>query len=149
DRQYLIYGICVTSIGGGIVIASLNLRYPMLYNWWQNSSLLAFAPYWWIGAAVVVPGIRDALKTWGVALLLAFVCLTFLSHLETTAIIAEIRKPILAALIALLIVVLDEARLGRNPLSALGRSSYSLYAIHAPLSIFLLISGFPWWLTIL
>jgi peptidoglycan/LPS O-acetylase OafA/YrhL len=144
-NDYLVYAGCIASVAAGVVIAALNLRYPLLYNWWQNSSLLAFLPYWWIGAAIIVPAIRTTLKRWWPALLLAWTILTAGSYLESTGVIAEVRKLVFAGLIAVLIDVIDRLEVTANPLSHIGRAGYSIYAIHAPVSIYLILIGIPWW----
>jgi peptidoglycan/LPS O-acetylase OafA/YrhL len=145
--ELLVYGACLLSIVVGLWIGSQNLQYPSLYNWWQNSSLLAFLPYWWIGAAAVHQTYRSILRLWMPTLLLAWISLTFLSHLESTGILAEVRKPVLAALVAYLVVVVDETHVRANPMSTIGRAAYSIYALHAPVTIALLLWGLNWWLS--
>jgi hypothetical protein len=145
NNEALIYSISIVSAAAGLFIAALNLRYPLLYNWWQNSSLFAFLPYWWIGAAMAAPPARKMLARWLPTLVLARVSLTVFSHLEQTAIAAELRKVTLAALVALLIVALEEAPIPSNPLSYIGKAGYSIYALHAPLCVLLLILGVSWW----
>jgi peptidoglycan/LPS O-acetylase OafA/YrhL len=107
--------------------------------------LLGFLPYWWIGAAMVMPRARKTLERWFPVLVLAWVFLTVFSHLEQTAVTAELRKATLAGLVALLIVALEEAPIPSNPLSYIGKAGYSIYVLHAPLCVFLLMWGVPWW----
>jgi peptidoglycan/LPS O-acetylase OafA/YrhL len=65
------------------------------------------------------------------------------------AIFSEIRKILLALLIAVLVCRIDKGTLsGPNVLAALGRAGYSVYAFHAPLMYSLAIYHVPWWLNI-
>jgi peptidoglycan/LPS O-acetylase OafA/YrhL len=81
------------------------------------------------------------------ALLLTWISLTFLGQFESTAILAEIRKLVLAALVALLVVRLDKARVPKNLMSTIGRAAYSIYALHAPVAVALLVWRLNWWMT--
>jgi peptidoglycan/LPS O-acetylase OafA/YrhL len=47
--------------------------------------------------------------------------------------------------VALLIVALEEAPIPSNPLSYIGKAGYSIYALHAPLCVLLLMWGVSWW----
>jgi len=138
---------CAVSVAIGIIVAALSSRLPSIYNWWQNSSLLAFLPYWWIGAAVCVPRFRDAILRYPIYLLGAWIALTVSTlFLDPTAISSEIRKLVLAALIAWLILKLDTVKLPENPLTLIGRAGYSIYALHAPIVVYLCLTGVPWWI---
>jgi peptidoglycan/LPS O-acetylase OafA/YrhL len=137
-----------------------------LYYWWQNWSALGFFSYWWIGAAFVNPAVaahararlRFLLGCYAVLtlaiLLVTPVALTLQSYgvgdVPTIAfVLAELRKFVLAALVGVLIVRLEGIALSSwNPLAALGRASYSLYALHPPLIFVLCKLGSPWYLTI-
>jgi peptidoglycan/LPS O-acetylase OafA/YrhL len=144
-REALIYVTCTASVAAGAVIAFFNASHPTFYNWWQNSSLLAFLPYWWVGAAAVDPRVSETLRRWMPALVLAWISLTALSSLQAHGLLAELRKPVQAAIVAQLIVFVDRAAIPQNPLSLLGRAGYSIYALHAPVACYLLILGLSWW----
>jgi peptidoglycan/LPS O-acetylase OafA/YrhL len=142
-----VFAACAASVLTGLVIAALNARHPTLYNWWQNSSLLAFLPYWWIGAAAIVPRFRLALMKHWPAMAAAWLLLTGIAYfLDPMAIACELRKLVLAALLACVIVKFDEMAMPANPLSSLGKAGYSVYAFHAPLAVYLILSGASWWL---
>ncbi|MGB7075880.1 MAG: hypothetical protein WBD53_01690, partial [Xanthobacteraceae bacterium] len=144
-REAIVYFACGASIVAGIAIASANLTEPNLYNWWENSSLVAFIPYWWLGAAAVVPQVRSWLLRWWPGLIAAWLILTLASYPEPTAVAAEIRKLVLAGLVATLVIVVDRMAIAANPLSFVGKAGYSIYALHAPVVVALLILGVPWW----
>lgn len=138
---------CVASVIVGLIVAILSARLPNLYNWWQNSSLLAFIPYWWIGAAICVPKVRTAVLQYSGFLLTAWLVLTASTlWLDPTAMSAELRKLVLAVLVAWLILRLDTAVIPDNPFSLIGRAGYSIYALHAPIAVYFALTGAPWWL---
>jgi peptidoglycan/LPS O-acetylase OafA/YrhL len=118
--------------------------------WWQTSSLAGFLLFWWIGAKALDAGFQRTLfrhtpqliSLW----LLLSVPLVIYSH--DSIVLVEVRKVVLALLIAALIVRLDVSVKAPKPLALLGRSGFSLYAFHAPIIYTLLILGWPWWLTI-
>jgi peptidoglycan/LPS O-acetylase OafA/YrhL len=144
----VVYCACGASIIVGLAIAAMNLRHPLLYDWWQNSSLLAFLPYWWIGAAAIQPAIRRWIMAHWLLFFAAWLTLTMLSaYLDPTAITAEIRKLVFAGLITCLVVKFDRDTMPANPISFIGKAGYSIYAIHAPLAVYLVILGLPWWIT--
>jgi peptidoglycan/LPS O-acetylase OafA/YrhL len=137
---------CGVSIIVGLGIGAMNLRYPLLYNWWQNSSLLAYLPYWWIGAAVIHPAVRSWIMRWWPALVIVWQVLSVVSAwADPTAVSAELRKLVFAGLAAAMIIRFDEMAMPANPLSSIGKAGYSIYAIHAPIAIYLVILGLPWW----
>jgi peptidoglycan/LPS O-acetylase OafA/YrhL len=146
--EFWVYCACAVSILTGLVIAALNARHPTLYNWWQNSSLLAFLPYWWIGAAAIVPRFKADLMKWWPAIATAWLLLSAIAYfLDPTAIASELRKLVFAALIACVVVKFDEMAMPANPLSFVGKAGYGVYAFHAPLAVYLILLGAPWWLT--
>jgi peptidoglycan/LPS O-acetylase OafA/YrhL len=141
-----VFGACAASVLVGLVVAALNIRHPSLYNWWQNSSLLAFLPYWWIGAAAIVPRYRLALLKHWPAMAAAWLALTLIAYfLDPTAMASELRKLVLAGLMACMIVKFDDMAMPANPLSFVGKAGYSVYAFHAPLAVYLLLMGASWW----
>jgi peptidoglycan/LPS O-acetylase OafA/YrhL len=143
--------ICAGSFACGLVVASLSPGYPMLYDWWQNSSVYGFLPYWWIGAALLHPRVRAwTIRRLG-AILLVWTVLTVALSLgaEYGPVIAEVRKLAFSLCVGAVICLLDEAKIGNgNPLSTIGRAAYSLYAFHVPLIVCTTLYGLPWWLTL-
>jgi peptidoglycan/LPS O-acetylase OafA/YrhL len=139
---------CVASFVCGLVIAGLSSRLPPLYSWWQTSSLFAYLPYWWIGAACVDPAFRKMLNANVGKLLVFWALLTLITnYVDPTAFTAELRKIVLALLIAALIVKVDTISLKDNPGSFIGRAAYSIYAFHAPVVVLLILLGLSWWLS--
>lgn len=150
-RENLVWVICAGSFICGLVVAALSPRYPTLYEWWQNSSVYGFLPYWWIGAALLDPRVRAWLIRRFVPLLLVWTVITFVLSLgyEFAPVIAEVRKLVFSLCVGAVICLLDEARIGNsNPLSTIGRAGYSLYAFHVPLIVCTTLYGLPWWLTL-
>jgi peptidoglycan/LPS O-acetylase OafA/YrhL len=147
--EKLVLSACGASLLCGVMIAAVSTKFPLLYNWWQNSSLLAFLPYWWIGAAVCVPGVRAWVLRHRLLLATVWLVLTVSTlWFDPTAISSELRKFVLATLMAWLILQLDATKMSQNPISLVGRAGYSIYAFHAPVATYLCILGSPWWLTL-
>jgi len=144
-KPWLVPVIAVGSVLAGLVIAFQNHSHPLVYNWWQNGSLWAFFPLWWIGAAVVSDSWRIRLFRWLPAIAVLWIAATYVSHIETTAVVAELRKLLLSLLFAALVAWVDRLDIRPNIGSWLGRASYSIYGMHAPIVIFLLLAGVPWW----
>jgi peptidoglycan/LPS O-acetylase OafA/YrhL len=149
----------------GMVVAARARSDYGFYSWWQNSSLLSFIPFWWIGAAFVNPRISKVASRWLPFLAVTYVIATAYiltmkpelrleasnpSDVPTLAfIVAELRKFVLAILAGALIVRLESIKIGVwNPLSILGRAGYSLYALHTPITFVLLKDGYTWPLVI-
>jgi len=118
-------------------------------GWWQNGSVFAFLPYWWLGVAFANPDFARTCNRRLWLIVAAWGLLTVL--LLTTAppgvlAWAEIRKLCFALAVGVLIERVDRENLqGSWLLAPLGRAGYGLYAIHAPLTYSLLIYGAPWW----
>jgi peptidoglycan/LPS O-acetylase OafA/YrhL len=150
-RENLVWIICASAFVCGLVVAALSAGHPALYDWWQSSSVYGFIPYWWLGAALLDPRVRSwVIRRFG-AFLLGYAVLTLMLSLgaEYDPIIAEARKLVFALCVGTAICRLDEANIdNRNPLSAVGRAGYSLYAFHVPLIVLLTLFGLPWWLTL-
>jgi peptidoglycan/LPS O-acetylase OafA/YrhL len=135
---------CAACFAAGLIVTARN---PDFFNWWQNSSLYGFLPYWWIGAAFAASrAFRKIRPGWP---LCGWALLTAVTLYDTTGVTSEIRKVPFALLIGLLIVRMDYRELAPGTMSAVGRAGYSVYALHAPLVYFLLIAGAPWWLACL
>jgi peptidoglycan/LPS O-acetylase OafA/YrhL len=142
----------------GIIVAARESANPAFYNWWQNLSLLGFIPFWWIGAAFVNSHVSDRLSRWLPVWILAYVATTgavlALTNFQAfgpddvpllASLISQVRALVLAVLAGILIVKLENVKIGsRNPLAVLGRASYSLYALHSPINYFLITRGAPW-----
>jgi hypothetical protein len=144
--ERLVLIACAVSMMLGLIVSALSSNYPILYNWWQNSSSLAFLPYWWIGAAATIPPIRGWISRNVSLIASGWLLLTILAnYIDTSGLSAELRKASFALLMAWLIVKFDAAQLRNNPLSFLGRAGYSIYAFHAPTAILMCVSGYPWW----
>lgn len=147
--ERLVLLACAVSFIIGAAIAIISTRLPNLYNWWQNSSLLAFLPYWWIGAAICVPRVKSFVLRYPIHIISIWLALTAATlFIDPTALISEIRKIVLAMIIGWLILKIDTAEIRDNQIALIGRAGYSVYALHAPISIYLCISGAPWWLNI-
>jgi peptidoglycan/LPS O-acetylase OafA/YrhL len=134
-----------------VAVAALSTRYAVLYNWWQNSSVLGFLPYWWLGAALVIPGVRQWAKRRFILISVCWIGLTIVIPLggEIGSAIAELRKVVFSLGIGAIIAWLESAKLAEsNPLSFIGRAGYSLYAFHAPLLLPLVLAGVWWPLTL-
>ncbi|MGP0090410.1 MAG: acyltransferase family protein [Xanthobacteraceae bacterium] len=149
-RENWVWIICAGCFICGLAVAALSPSHPMLYDWWQNSSVYGFLPYWWIGAALLHPRVR-AWTTRRFAILLLFWAVTTLVlslGTEYAPVVAEIRKLVFSLCVGATICLLDTAKIGAsNPLSTIGRAGYSLYAFHVPLIVCTTLYGWPWWLT--
>lgn len=141
---------CGVAFGASLVVATLRTQYPVLYNWWQNSSLYGFLPYWWLGVACTYPRVQAWLQSRFLPIAVAWFVLSPLILLDPTAMLSEVRKLLFAAMIGLLIAKMSGlTMIGRNnPVAAIGRAGYSLYAVHLPVSCLLVVSGVPWWLVL-
>ncbi len=157
-RERVLGVICLAAYLAGILVAALVSVNPSepnasLYNWWQNSSVFGFLPYWWAGALAVNSSVRAALNRNFTAITVALIALTvalvgiwYVFHTSyETAVLAQLRQLVFAVWTAALIGRVDGASVGRwNPLPAIGRAGYSLYAFHAPILVCLLIYGVAW-----
>jgi peptidoglycan/LPS O-acetylase OafA/YrhL len=139
--------VCGASWIVGLAVATAAKSSPLLYNWWQNSSLWGFLPYWWLGAMLLHSRVESAVRRQGPVIGAAWIVLTvWLWFGAANALISEIRKVIFCFLVGRVIFYLDHSAIsGSNPLPILGRASYSLYAFAAPVTYMLAILGAPWW----
>lgn len=118
-----------------IAVAALSTRYAVLYNWWQNSSVLGFLPYWWLGAALVIPSLRQWAKRRFVVISACWIGLTIVILLggEIGSAIAELRKVFFSLGIGAIIAWLESANLTEsNPLFI--HRSCRLQPLRIPLS---------------
>lgn len=158
-REHWIWiGVAVVALAG-LVVAYRESADPPFYAWWQNFSLLGFIPFWWIGATFVNPAVSNNVKRWFPAWIFAYVAATIaliaLTRFQSfyqqdvppiASAIAQVRELVLAVIAGSIIVRLETVRIGYwNPFSALGRASYSLYALHTPVIFYLVSKGFPWY----
>jgi peptidoglycan/LPS O-acetylase OafA/YrhL len=143
-RPAAVWIACIVVWVGGLLAFSL---FPTIYNWWQNSSVWGFLPYWWIGTAFVHPDVARQIARYRSQIGLMWIAATVvLLLLGPSPLLAEARKLALALLFGTVISRLDQVTVSENnPLVVIGRSSFSLYAMHAPLTYFLCIYGIPWW----
>jgi peptidoglycan/LPS O-acetylase OafA/YrhL len=128
---------------GGILWVS---GHPQYLGWWHIGSLPGFLPYWWLGALFVNPDfIGRRPQVLGAAAVSWLVLSVVLDGHTGSLWIIEARKLMLATLIGGAIVLLDGVQ--HRVLAAgslIGRAGYSVYALHAPIIIFLLVAGVPW-----
>ena len=122
-------------------------RHPHLLPWWHNGSLLGFALYWWIGAKFLDPAFRETVRKWRGLTFIGWSIITVCLVLKFPdwPFLPEVRKVMFAILIGSLITEIDLRnfqifRFG----TALGKAGYSIYAFHAPLLVYFLLSGLPW-----
>lgn len=147
-REETLWKVILALWVGGLAIV---YTYPKYYSWWNNGSLVAFLPYWWIGAVAVNKRKIRFFDKWK-AMILIYLLFTLVMifefiHGSPQYLLAELRKLILAVLFAHIIVSIDNSRGKIIDLGAkLGESSYSIYAYHAPLLVMALLLGIPWWL---
>lgn len=129
------------------VLVSFAAPSTAFYIWWQNSSLLGFLPYWWLGAAFVSSAFEGGVKKYGWVLVLLWLALTgFVSEPFGPA-VSEARKLVFALLIGLLVCAVDRRSFSFSAAPVLiGRSGYSLYAFHAPIVYCMAVMGYQWWL---
>ncbi len=69
----LIFG---TSFAVTLAISAFLGPNSDFYNWWQNSSIGGFLPYWWLGAAFLIPTMMALAKRFFLPLLLVWGGLT-------------------------------------------------------------------------
>lgn len=122
-------------------------HHPHLLSWWHNGSLLGFAVYWWLGAKFVSPDFCALIKKWRWLVAFAWLMLTACLFFKKPdwPLLVEVRKCAFAMLIGSFVAEIDAMRLQFTRLATgIGRAGYSLYAFHAPLLFYLLISGLHW-----
>jgi peptidoglycan/LPS O-acetylase OafA/YrhL len=142
-HERLLWALCAGAIALSLVVAIYASHWPVVYNWWQNSSLLAYLPFWWLGTLFLTPAVVRHVLPIGAMSLLVWLWLTTLSPSYG---VSELKKLAFCGIVGAVIVWVDTERLPNLPLlSLIGKSGYSLYAIHAPLIALLLPLGIPWW----
>jgi peptidoglycan/LPS O-acetylase OafA/YrhL len=150
SRQRVVLAIMAVSFAVTLGIAFALGPSADFYNWWQNSSIGGFLPYWWLGAVLVAPGAMTVAKRLFVPLLLVWIVLTaaILYGFDIGSGVAELRKLVFAIGIGGIIGWLESAAIADNPLSLIGRAGYSVYAFHSPLVLLLVLLGLWWPLTL-
>ena len=150
SRQRVVLAIMSFSFAVTIGIAVTLGPSADFYNWWQNSSIGGFLPYWWLGAVLVAPGAMAVAKRLFVPLLLLWIVLTvaILYGVDIGSGVAELRKLVFAIGIGGIIGWLESAAIADNPLSLIGRAGYSVYAFHSPLVLLFVLLGLWWPLTL-
>jgi peptidoglycan/LPS O-acetylase OafA/YrhL len=126
-------------------------RHQEYLPWWHNGSLLGFSLYWWTGAAFVGGSFSKTICGIWKLLLITWVMFTVLLLLKATDSlwVVEVRKVVFSLLFGLVTVNLDQAENRKFVAGAfLGKSGYSLYALHAPLLVLLLLTGVSWWIVL-
>jgi peptidoglycan/LPS O-acetylase OafA/YrhL len=147
-REWIVWVTATLAFLAGLVVAAISSRRSELYNWWQNSSVWGFLPYWWLGCLFLHRAFKlDTATLKRIDGL--WIVLTLAVLATRSLVIAELRKLALAVLMGAAIARIDESGL-RVPgwLAALGRSGYSLYAFHAPVVYIALIAGVAWWIVL-
>lgn len=157
---YVFYGFVVWYVASGFRVRTLVLGLAILWfltfwhvylnqeavGWWHNGSFISFALYWWIGAvfAECKPLNRkqkaESRKWYTVALLIAL-CLVVIGSLGENFMLVEIRKIGISTLFGFAIKWSDHHWRKKGILAKAGLTGYCIYALHAPLMIFLLING--------
>ncbi len=119
---------------------------PTYLGWWSVGSVIGFLPYWWLGALFVKPTFVGRRPRVLASAAVAWLALSVALDGHTgSLIVVEGRKLAFAVLLGGLIVSLDGPahrllQLG----SKVGRAGYSIYALHAPIIVALLVAGVPW-----
>lgn len=150
-KERILWILCALSLVATFGVAAAKPLQPGLYYWWQNSSVYGFLPYWWLGAAVVNPNVARLLSrripsVLGVALWVALSVIILVT--DAAPLLSEVRKLLFALLVAGLLPVIDRVPLRDNPISAAGRSGYSIYAFHAPIIWVAALAWASWWAVI-
>jgi peptidoglycan/LPS O-acetylase OafA/YrhL len=122
-------------------------------GWWHNGSFLSFSLYWWIGAEFVSFSFFKTIAGTRKFLVMSWLILTalLLTKITDSLLLVETRKVIFALLFGFLTATLDQLNKRNFAFvvgASLGKASYSLYALHAPLLLLLLLIGVPWWIVI-
>jgi peptidoglycan/LPS O-acetylase OafA/YrhL len=136
--------LLIVALGGGFAATASDAG---LREWWNNGAFFGFVVYWWIGAACVSRPF--AARAWTAA---PFIAALWLSLAVWTAyagsgtvapLVLEVKKLAFAVLVGALITRIDSGRMGASlaRLAPLGRASYSIYAVHGPVLLVLLVSG--------
>jgi peptidoglycan/LPS O-acetylase OafA/YrhL len=132
---------------GVLGIVSMN---PEFLGWWNNGSIFSFAVYWWIGAMFVRRKKLSRLTVITLSFIWLVLSVIFIFKIFNNLVLIEARKIIISCLFGSLIFYLDNKdhflySFGNQ----IGLASYSIYALHAPCLMMLLIYGFSPWMAII
>lgn len=151
---YFLYAIIFFMVTRGITLKNIMRFFLFLWvctllyvtlnsscsSWWHNGCFISFFPYWWFGVYLAEWGGEKKFYSpkWVKIALLSI----FLGSFAKCLFLNELKKVGLAYFIGLFLLSLERKNKNYFPLlSKAGKMSYSLYALHAPLVIFLLLSG--------
>lgn len=134
----------------GISLIALK---PGLNGWWHNGAIFSFLLYWWIGAKFVDQTILNRTLKYIPAIACAWFLLLYLGYLGIGHFIffVELKKVLFCLLFASFLSYFDQSITTKNPIifnfekwiaKAVGKSSYSIYAFHAPLIQLFIINEF-------
>lgn len=151
----LSYPFCLKILSGNkriVPIAIFGIIYVMTflavckkgYNvWWQNASLISFFPYFLLG--MYCNGIHNKKHINELILCggMGEIVMILLCHNSSGVllnILTEIKKLLLGVSFGMLIVAVDRENVSasKNIVYIIGEYSFSIYCIHAPLTIYLL-----------
>ena len=135
---YWIFGI------GWVCSFAIVLFSPTYSGWWHNSSFFAFGVYWWIGAKFSEKDFSPKYS-----LIIISIMLLIPSFMYSTLFLVELKKIGLSIIFAYLIRLVDNGWRQSKYLAFGGQAGYSIYALHAPVLIMLLILNVPLYLGIL
>lgn len=134
---YWIFGIGWTC---SFIIVLFNQTYT---GWWHNSSFFAFGVYWWIGAKFSE---KDFFPNRSLTII--SIILLIPSFIYSNLVLVELKKIGLSIIFAYIIRWVDNNWRQSRYLAFGGQAGYSIYALHAPVLIALLMLNVPLYLGI-
>ena len=134
---YWIFGV------GWICSFVIVLLNPAYSGWWHNSSFFAFGVYWWIGAKFSEKDFAPNPR-----LIVISILVLIPSFIYSNLILVELKKIGLSIIFAYLIRWADNSWRQSKYLAFGGQAGYSIYALHAPVLIALLMLNVPLYLGI-
>lgn len=151
---YVFYGFVVWFVARGfrvrvlvfcaVIVWTMTLWYvylnPKYLGWWHNGSFVSFAFYWWIGAIFAETKPARAENFYFIAVSVSL-CLVGIGSFGSDVVLVELRKIGVIVFLGLLIQWVDQNWRSEGALAKAGLATYSIYALHAPLLIFLLSNG--------
>ena len=157
---YLLYA-CIAKLSYHGYATSKIMKYLLLFyginffyvnffsdsiGWWHNGSLIAFSIYWWIGALYSEKSSYCLVKLSAVLYCVATVLL--LSNSISVLAVVELRKILFCMLFANFLLYVENQKIVLSKFLFVGKISYSMYAFHAPITIFLIASGYGFFIII-
>jgi peptidoglycan/LPS O-acetylase OafA/YrhL len=112
-------------------------------GWWHNSSFFAFGVYWWIGAKFSEKDFAPNPR-----LVIISILVLIPSFIYSNLILVELKKIGLSIIFAYFIRWADNSWRKSKYLAIGGQAGYSIYALHAPVLIALLMLNVPLYLGI-